>query len=211
MANKLSVASIIEKNKISSDVAYLALLEIEVPDPATGDVLETLRYVNNTEDVVRKGVTYTKVQFSLELSSASGETPQINLSFFDYSQEVLSRMQNYGGGVGFNANIIVLASNNLDGDPEVAEFFEVIAASATNYQVQFTLGAENALTKQFPKGVQRRDFCRWKYKDARTCRYAGSMTVCDHTLEGQLGCRAHQNVVNFGGQPNLVPSGNLFR
>jgi hypothetical protein len=210
MANKLSVAAIIEKNRISSDVAYLALLDIEVPDQTTGDILETLRYVNNTEDVVRNGLTYTAVQFSLELNSASGQTPQINLGFFDYTQEVLSRMQNYAGGVGFNANISIISSDNLDGEAEVTEYFEVIAASATNYQISFTLGAENALTKQFPKRIQRRDFCPWVYKDARTCRYSGNMTVCDHTLEGQLGCRAHQNVINFGGLPNLVPGGTLF-
>lgn len=210
MANRLSVASVIEKNKISSDVAYIALLDIEVPDPVTGDVLETLRYANNTEDVVRKGVTYRAVQFSLELNSSSGQTPQINLGFFDYTQEVLSKMKQFAGGVGFNANIQIISSDNFDGDAEVTEYFEVIAASAANYQVSFTLGAENALTKQFPKRIQRRDFCPWIYKDGNTCRYAGSMTVCDHTLEGRLGCRAHQNVVNFGGRPNLVPGGNVF-
>jgi hypothetical protein len=211
MANRLSVASIIEKNRLSSDVAYIALLDIEIPDPVTGDIIETLHYANNTEPVLRKGVTYEAVQFSLELNSSSGETPQINLGFFDFTQEVLSKMNQYNGGVGFNANISVVSSDNFDGDAEVTEYFEVIGASAANYEVSFSLGAENALTKQFPKRIQRRDFCPWVYKDANTCRYAGPMGVCDHSLEGTLGCRAHQNVINFGGQPNLVPSGNGFR
>lgn len=211
MANRLSVASIIEKNRLSSDVAYIALLDIEIPDPVTGDVLETLHYANNTEQVVRKGITYEAVQFSLELNSSSGQTPQITLGFFDFTQEVLSKMNQFNGGVGFNANISIVSSDNFDGDAEVTEYFEVIGASASNYEVSFSLGAENALTKQFPKRIQRRDFCPWVYKDVNTCRYSGSMGVCDHSLEGTLGCRAHQNVVNFGGQPNLVPSGNGFR
>jgi hypothetical protein len=211
MANKISVASVIEKNRIASDVAYLALLDIEVPDPVTGAVLETLRYVNNTEDVVVGGQTYMAIQFAIELSAASGETPSISLSFADYTQTVLSKMDAYSGGVGFNVRISVYASNNLNGDPEVAEYFEVTAASATNYEVTFTLGAENALTRQFPKRVQRRDFCPWVYKDVNTCRYSGSLGTCDHTLDGTLGCRAHSNVVNFGGMPSLVPSGSIYR
>jgi phage-related protein len=211
MANKLSVASVIEKNRIASDVAYLALLSIDVPDPTTGAILETLRYVNNTEDVVVQGQTYTAVQFSIELTSASGETPSISLSFADYTQAVLSKMNDYAGGVGFNVKISVYAANNLDGDPEVAEYFQVTAATAANYEVSFTLGAESALTKQFPKRTQRRDFCPWVFKDANTCRYSGSLTSCDHTLDGTLGCRAHANVVNFGGMPALVPSGSIYR
>lgn len=210
MAGKISVASVIEKNRIASDVAYLALLAIDVPDPTTGAIVETLRYVNNTEDVVVGGQTYTAVQFSIELQSASGETPSISLTFFDYTQEVLSKMNDYAGGVGFNITISVIASNNLDGTPEITEFFEVTAASASSYQVSFTLGAENALTKQFPKRIQRRDFCPWVFKDVNTCRYSGSLTTCDHTLDGTLGCRAHQNVINFGGMPNLVPSGSVY-
>jgi hypothetical protein len=211
MSNKISIASVIEKNRIASDVAYLALLAIDVPDPTTGAIIETLRYVNNTEDVVVGGHNYVAVQFSLELQSSSGESPQIQLSFFDYSQEVLSKMEQYAGGVGFNVQVSVIASNNLNGEPEVTEYFQVVSASATNYQVAFTLGAENALTKQFPKRIQRRDFCPWVYKDVNTCRYTGALKSCDHTLDGTLGCRAHANVVNFGGMPNLVPSGSVYR
>lgn len=210
MANKISVASVIEKNRIASDVAYLAALDIEIPDPLTGAVLETLRYVNNTEDIVRNGVTYSAIQFSLELKSESGATPTISLSLSDYTKAVLAKMEQYKGGVGFNVNISVFASNNLSGPAEVTEYFEVVNASAANYDVTFTLGAENALTKQFPKRIQRRDFCQWIYKDPNTCRYSGSMAACDHTLEGAAGCRAHANAINFGALPSLVPSGSLF-
>lgn len=210
MSNKISVASVIEKNRLSSDAAYLACLDILVPDTATGEILETLRYVNNTEDVVIKGITYKAVQFSLEVKSELGGVPSVTLNFFDYSQEVLARMSENAGGIGFQVNISVFASNNLNGTAEVTEYYEVVNASAANYEVSFTLGAENALNRQFPKRIQRRDFCQWIYRDANTCRYSGTMSACDHTLDGSNGCRAHQNVVNFGGCPNLVPQGSLY-
>ncbi|MFT4064269.1 hypothetical protein [Paraburkholderia sp.] len=210
MPAKISVASVIEKNRLSSDVAYLAMLEIDVPDPATGTILETLRYVNNTENVVRNGNTYEAVQFSLDVKAELGAMPSVSLSFYDYAQHVLSKMKDNQGGVGFKVTITVVSATNLDGDPEVAEYFEVTDASAANYVVQFTLGAENALTRQFPRRIQRRDFCQWIYRDANTCRYSGSINGCDHTLDGPNGCRAHQNTENFGGCPNLVPSGSLY-
>jgi hypothetical protein len=210
MPERISVASVIEKSRLSSDAAYLACLEIQVPDPATGVILETLRYVNNTEDIVRKGVTYLGVQFSLDVKTELGGMPSVTLNFYDYSQEVLSKMSDNAGGVGFQVTMSVIASNNLDGDAEVTEYFEVINASAANYVVTFTLGAENGLNRQFPKRIQRRDFCQWIYRDGSTCRYSGPLAACDHTLEGANGCRAHQNVVNFGGCPNLVPQGSLY-
>jgi hypothetical protein len=210
MPAKISVASVIEKNRLASDVPYLALLEIQVPDAATGTVLETLRYVNNTEDVVRGGNTYMAVQFSLDVKAELGGMPNVSLNFFDFAQEVLSKMNDNAGGIGFKVTISVISADNLDGDAEVTEFFEVVDASASNYQVSFTLGAENALNRQFPKRIQRRDFCQWIYRDPQTCRYNGSIAACDHTLEGGNGCRVHQNVVNFGGCPSLVPQGSLY-
>jgi hypothetical protein len=210
MSGKISVASVVEKNRVASDAAYLVCLEIKVPDPMTGVILDTLRYVNNTEDVVLRGVAYQAVQFSIDVTAQLGGMPSVNLNFFDYTRAVLSKMNDNAGGVGFQVKIIVVASNNLDGDPEVTEFFEVINASASNYQVNFTLGAENALNRQFPRRIQRRDFCTWIYRDGTTCRYSGPLLACDHTLDGANGCRAHQNTVNFGGCPNLVPQGSLY-
>ncbi|MGN8188654.1 hypothetical protein ACTJLD_21960 [Burkholderia sp. 22088] len=211
MGNRLSVASVIEKNKLGSDVPYLAFLEIGVLDRTTGSILETLRFVNNTEDIKRNGATYTAAQFSLELKAETGTQPQIMLSVLDYARVLLQKMQDNSGGTGFPVTVIVCSADNLNGTPEVQEYFEVVNASATNYTVSWTLGAENGLQKMFPKRIQRRDFCQWVYRDGSTCRYNGPMQVCDRTMEGTLGCRAHGNVINFGGYPNLVSSNSVTR
>jgi hypothetical protein len=209
MPNLVSVASIIEKNKIGSDVPYLAFIDVGVIDPTTGDVAETLYYVNNTEAVVRQGITYSPMQFSLELKTQAGAAPQINLSLIDYTRAVIQKMNDYGGGTDFPVTVRVCQTGGLDDTPDVEEHFTIVQGTADNYVVNWSLGAENALTKQFPRRAQRRDFCQWVYKDARTCRYNGALTACDRTLSGTMGCRAHNNVINFGGSPNLVSS-NLF-
>ncbi|MEZ2310891.1 hypothetical protein AB6809_30025 [Paraburkholderia sp. RCC_158] len=211
MPERVSVASVIEKNRIGSDVPYLAFLDISVIDPATNAVVETLHYVNNTEDITRRGILYTAVQFSLELKTAVGTQPQITLTMLDYTRLVIQRMQNYGGGTGFPVTIMVSNSAALDEEPEVQEYFEVVTASADNYSVSWTLGTENALNRQLPRRMQRRDFCQWVYRDSKTCRYTGALAACDHTMRGPLGCKAHQNVINFGGFPNLVSSNSITR
>jgi phage-related protein len=209
MPNLVSVASIVEKNKLGSDVPYLAFLDVGVLDPTTGTVSQTLYYVNNTEAVVRQGITYQPMQFSLELKTQAGAQPQVNVSIFDYTRAVIQTMNDYGGGTDFPVVVRVCQTGALNETPDVEEHFTIVQATADNYVANWTLGAENALTKQFPRRQQRRDFCQWVYRDGNTCRYNGAMTSCDRTLAGPLGCRAHNNVINFGGYPNLVSS-NLY-
>ena len=52
---------------------------------------ETLYYVNNTEAVVRQGITYSPMQFSLELKTQAGSAPQITVSLIDYTRAVIRR------------------------------------------------------------------------------------------------------------------------
>jgi hypothetical protein len=206
MPAQISVASIIEKNRIGSDVPYLAFLDLGVIDPTTGAVTETRYLVNNTESVVRQGITYEPMQFSLELKSVAGSAPQINVSLIDYAGALIKLMNDYDGGTDFPVTIRVCQAGGLNEAPDVEEHFVIVTGAVDNYVASWTLGAENALTKQFPRRLQRRDFCQWVYKDARTCRYNGSLTSCDRTLGGTMGCRAHNIVINFGGSPNLVSS-----
>ena len=115
-------------------------------------------------------------------------------------------MNDYGGGTDFPVTIRVCRTGGLTRHARCRGALRHHAGRGGHYVVTWTLGAENALTKQFPRRLQRRDFCQWVYKDARTCRYNGGLASCDRTLAGPLGCRAHNNVINFGGSPNLVSS-----
>jgi phage-related protein len=202
MSTSLSIASVIEKNRLSSDVPWLICLDIDVIDPASMAVVETMRLVRNTEAITFNGFDYVPSNFDIELKSSSGEQQTVSVSINDYSLAIQKRMQDYGGGVGFKVSVMVVNAGNLAQPPEIIEYFEVVGASSNNYACSFTLGAENNLTKTFPRRRQMRDFCQWRYKSAE-CGYTGSVPTCDLSLQGPNGCATHDNVVRFGAYPGL--------
>lgn len=210
MSKNLSLATVLEKNKLSSDVPFLALLDVEIVNPSTGVVVIVLHIANNPESVVWNGTTYEPGGFDFNLKSESGKQPEVNLTIVDYTLAIQGYMQQYGGGVGSNVTLSIVRGDALDKPPEIVEYFQIIGASAAEYMATFNLGAENAIMKTFPRRQQRRDFCQWQYKDAATCKYAGPMATCDLTLQGPNGCQAHGNAINFGAYPGLNARGSRY-
>lgn len=151
MPKGITITSVIEKNKISSSVAFLVLIEIDVIDQLTKTFIETLKMANNTTDVILKGVTYLAYPFSIDIKEREGELSEIQLAIDDVASLVQGRMQAYGGGVGFNVRILIVNSAELNSDPDIIEEFLVVSSSANDYKVSFTLGIENPLTISFPK------------------------------------------------------------
>jgi hypothetical protein len=202
MTKSLSVASVIEKNRIASDTPWLICLDIAVIDPASAATVETLHVVRNTEAITFNGFTYTPANFDIQLKEEAGTQQTVELVIRDYTLAVQQRMQQYGGGIGFTVAISVVNAGNLAAPPEVVENFEVVGASSANYVCSFTLGAENNLTKTFPRRRQTKDYCQWRYKGAE-CGYTGALPTCDLSLNGANGCKAHDNVIHFGAFPGI--------
>lgn len=209
MSKTLSVATVIEKNKIASGTPFLVCLDVQVVDPMTLVVVETLHFVRNSEDIVFNGVTYDAAKFEIQLSAESGGQQEVHLTVIDYFRVLQARMQAYGGGVGFNVTITVVNSGTLDQPPEVVEYFQVTGASTLNYEVTFVLGAENAVAQTFPRRRQTRDYCGWRYK-SQDCGYTGSLPSCDLSLKGPNGCSAHSNAPNFGGFFGINSTGTRY-
>lgn len=202
MSKSLSVASVIEKNRLSSDTPFLLCLDIAIIDPGTAALIETLRVVHNTEPLAFNGFEYTAANFDIELKEEAGTQSSIILSIRDYTRAVQQRMQLYGGGVGFTVTVMVVNSGALQQPPEIIEHFVVTGSSSSSYVCSFTLGAENGLTKAFPRRRQAKDFCQWRYKD-ENCRYSGTLGSCDLSLKGANGCLVHDNVFRFGAFPGI--------
>lgn len=203
MGNHLSIATVIEKNKITSTYAMLIALEIEVINPDTGVLVEILRLVNNSEPVVFQGHEYSAFKFEIQLRAEKGAIPQVTISVTDLSGEIQARMQAYGGGVGFNVNVLLLNMSNLAQPAEVSETYQITGATSEGYVVNWTLGAENPLTMRFPRRKQFRDRCAWRYKGTE-CGYDGALTSCDFTLQGANGCAVHENTERYGAFPGLA-------
>jgi hypothetical protein len=202
MSKVLSLASVIEKNRISSEVPFLICLDIDVVNPDTGTTVETIHIVRNTESIAFRGFTYEPANFDIELKAEAGSQQSVKLSIKDYSKAVQGRMQAYGGGIGFKVTMMVVNAGALDLPAEISEYFEVVGADAANYVCNFTLGAENALTQMFPRRRQTKDFCQWRYKGTE-CGYAGVLSTCDLTLAGTNGCNAHANTIRFSAFPGI--------
>lgn len=202
MPTHLSVATAIEKNRVSSDVAFVPLLEIDVKNPDTNEPVETLYFARNADDIVYRGTTYIRGGFDFDVQEEAGAQPAVTITVHDMTRALMTRMQEFGGGVGFTVRILVINSGNLTQDPEITEQFLVTGASAKDYDATFTLGAENPLLLRFPRRRQFRDQCQWRYKGPE-CGYAGGIASCDFTMNGGNGCVAHANAIRFGGFPGI--------
>lgn len=203
MPRHASVATVIEKNRIASAVAFVALLEVYVKDNI-GTVVETLRYARNSENISFQGHEYLAGNFSVEMESTTGETPQVRLSVVDITKAVQSKIEQYSGGIGFEIRVMIVNTGNMTQPAEIDETFFVLGASTKNYNVDFTLGSRNPTLIRFPRRLQLRDRCSWRYKGPE-CGYSGPLPSCDYSLNGQNGCQAHQNTLRFGGFPGLRP------
>lgn len=210
MSKPLSIATILEANKVSSDVAFIPLIDLEVVDPITGVVAMVLHIARNPEPIVFNGNTYEPGIFDISLKEEAGSAAQVSLTVNDYLQVIQQFMEQYGGGIGSNVTFYLVNTANLAQGAEVQEYFQIVGASSSEYQHSFTLGAENALMVTFPRRRQTRDFCQWRYKSPE-CGYTGGLATCDLTLKGANGCTAHNNSLNFGGFPGINSNGYRYR
>ena len=201
MPKPLSIASVIEANRLSSEIPFLCLIDLEVVDPSTGVVVATEHIARNPEPVVFNGHTYEPGAFDIQLKQ-DNSVSEVTLTVNDYTQTIQGYMEQYGGGVGSNVTFYLVNAGNLSQPPEVVEYFQIVSASSSEYTQAFTLGAENTLMMTFPRRRQTRDFCQWRFKSS-DCGYTGAMNTCDLTLQGPNGCEAHGNSLNFGGMPGI--------
>ena len=205
MPAHLSLATAIDKNRVASSVVYLILLEVDIRDPDVGNVIETIRCVNNNEAVTFRGQTYVTTPFNLSVTSDKDTSPSAQLEVYDIGQTLQARLQAYGRSLDWPARIYVVNASAPD-EPtlELRYDFDILSAVAKDdsYTLSFTLGAENPLTLRFPPRQQFRNRCFWKYKGLE-CAYSGPKPSCDYTLDGANGCRAHDNAVNYGGFPGI--------
>ena len=204
MPKHLSMATVVEKNRIASPVAFIMLLEVDVTDTVTGAFIETLRLARNNENITYQGEVYTAVSFDFNIEEAADSVPEVTLSVKDPTRTVMARAEQHAGGVGWKVRFKFINTGNLSQPPEIEEMVYIVASKAKTFAIDFTLGAVNPLAQRFPRRLQWRDRCSWVYK-GRECGYGGALVSCDYTLQGDNGCAAHGNTKNFGAFPGIRP------
>jgi hypothetical protein len=210
MARHLSVATVIEKNKVTSSVAFVILLDLRITDPNTREVVETLRIAANDENIIfgldenGHSAVYQAANFDLQVDQKQNSAPSVSLTARDQTQLIASRLEAYAGGVFSDVVLTVVNTARLDRPAEIQERFSVLTSSVKDYIVTASLGAENPLNIQFPKYKQSRERCAWRFK-GYGCGYNGPATTCTYVLDGPGGCREKGNSLNARVLPGLVP------
>lgn len=205
MPSNYSLNSVIEKNSIDSDVPMLMALKVDVVDPDSLEVVETIRIVANTENVNIFGEEYIASPFSVQLEESAEDMPSASITIIDITQTVQSYMQKYKGGNGTHVTLYIFYAPSTDiWHVETEYTFDVKSSrsKSSDYSVTWQIGAENPITQPLPARKQMRERCQWRYK-GQECGYQGSLATCDLSLDGTNGCRAHQNQTRFGGFPGI--------
>lgn len=203
----LSLSSIVEANSFSSDSAWLIALKIHVRDHSTGAIVDEIRVINNAEITTVEGEDYEPMSFTIDIKERTNQLPTVSVTIQDQAELVGPFMQRYGGGVGFEVDLLIVrakTATDTNLEAELAEFFVVIKSGYKDYTASWDLGAENPLRKMFPLRKQEQDQCGFRYKQADTCGYTGLISTCDLSLDGVNGCRVHNNTPNFGAYPGII-------
>lgn len=198
----LSSAAIIEKNKLTSDGAWILLAEIYVMPGVI------LRLCRNTEDITWNGETWTAFPFELEAprQSGGGEIPNFTVKVSNVTRTIEGYLEQAGGGVGATVRLMVIMSNHLDlTSPELDEEFSVQSTSYDEQWVTFTLTGAVNLFRRVPLRRFLKNFCPFQYKGPE-CKSSSNLPTCDKSFAA---CKERGNAARFGGEP-AIPQGGLY-
>ena len=212
----LSSVAITEKNKLSTDSIFLAVMRIVVPGL---DV--PIRVVANSENITwqhpldSEPEEYVAFPFNIgEVSdSSSGEVPRIDIRISNTSRVMDQYIQYYNdyikakGYSPITVSICVINSKVIAADntaaPELDSEYELKQPKCDAEWATFILSANNPYMRRFPQARILKNHCRYKFKDSR-CKYTGAETTCDHSLAQ---CRTRNNSKRFGNAPGVGLSG----
>ncbi|MBR6678714.1 MAG: hypothetical protein IKL58_00125 [Phascolarctobacterium sp.] len=192
-----------EKNKLSTDSAFIVLVEIQLKD-------DVIRLCYNTEDVFWNNQLWQA--FPMQLGEVgedgAGSDPNVELKVDNVSQALQYHVEEAGGGVGLEVVIRVVNTKALDyEEPETEEHYVVQRCTVDQQFVSFTLGCEYSGRTRRPLDRYMKNNCRFKYKGIR-CAATSSLPTCDHTLRA---CRERNNSKRFGGFPGIDQKGVYAR
>lgn len=180
-----------EKNKLSTDSAFLVLLDIILKE-------DVVRICYNTDDITWNGNLYQAFPFEIgDVGEESdGSDPNVQLKISNVGRALQYAVEESNGATGYAVVLRVVNSKNLDSsETELAEYFVIQKTSVTEEYITFTLGTEYSSRTRRPLNRYMKNNCPFKYKGLR-CGYNGEMKTCNHTLSA---CREHNNSKRFGG------------
>lgn len=193
----------IAKNSLSASYPFLIFFTIEHAD------IDTIRLVQNNEDVIYNGNLFTAFPVELDtIANDDGKTlPSVTLKVSNIHQIIQHEIQKYNGLTDAKVKIEVVYMEGMvkrkkeilriDVEPEELFQFQVTGTAYDENWVSFTLGTSPAMAWRFPQEKYYADYCPFVFGDIRCC---ATGTKCQNTLST---CK---NLVRFGGAPGLSGS-----
>jgi lambda family phage minor tail protein L len=196
-----------DKNLLSSDGVFLPMLKIQIPS-----ITETIRIVDNTDDIVWNSETWQKFPFQIDQinENSNGERGQFKITVSNLNGVIGQYVRQYDNYVkinGFEPVVITLYVINtkdlLNTLPVFSQEVIMSKPEINQIQVNFTVAAKDLFRINVPTHRMFTNSCRFKFK-GNSCGYTGIESLCDKTLAR---CRELNNSARYGGFPLIGNQG----
>jgi len=174
--------------KTAASSAWLLLMEFVIDET-------TIRLVDNPEDVVFGGNTYTAASMSISTAqeSSDGQLASWAIVITDVSRLLAPTLESYDGAIGAAVTLTIVNSKLLaENYAELARSFVVKAANVQGDQITVMLSGSNLLTLRCPRYRYLGKHCNWRAGTPE----CGQSDPCDRTYAN---CIANGNTARFGG------------
>lgn len=193
----LSTASLIEKNKLATSSAWLALLEILIGET-------TIRLVANNEDVTWDSETWQAFPFEIDSIDESGksEIPAVTVKVSNVTGEIQQMLESADGANGTPVIIRVInTSSSTSTEPELELNYVLDSADYDEQWIRFKLTGGVCLTRRVPRARYLKNFCRFSgnyggIECGISAATKATYPTCDGTYDQ---CAERGNAIRFGG------------
>ena len=135
----------IESRRTSGTEPFLEAIEISVPVIA-GNVSRAIRLVNDSDDIVIGGETFTACPFSVSLpGDADGEMPSASIAIDAAHADIMKLIEATGGAQNSTARLMVLLRST--GTPEIEFSMELYGIKATPASITGQLGFADLMSR----------------------------------------------------------------
>lgn len=161
-----------------------------------------LYFAEYVDDVVFDGITYQKfpIHFQSITEHTGGEVDEVKIVLANVSREIEALLQNpLYTFKGKKVTITYVFADKLaETETKYQEVFFIDYYESDAKNATFTLSSKlDVYEAKLPGRTVIRTHCSWLFK-GEECKYAGSETTCNRTLQR---CRALANTLNYGGFP----------
>ena len=208
MPYDLSAAAKREKNKLTNDLPWILLLEVQV------NAEITLYLAKHNEKITWNGNEY--IAFPIEFGDKPYDMkslPTFDVKVSNADQVIQSYIEGYHGLRDIPIIFRLVHAAHLDlTTPEMEEKFNIIKTSYTDQWVTFKMGAEFYLYYRALAERYLRDYCPHKYGKIKCGVPAATVAAypsCNHTVKDCLVRMNHSGITNirFRGCPGM---GGMF-